>query len=234
MQVDVTGDTKSAAASALNPVGGKELDKTAFLKLLVAQLRNQNPLEPMSNTEFVAQLAQFSSVEQLVSVNEGLNTLQMQQMGMSNAQAASFIGKDVEVRSDTLEVGSDDKELKVGFKIEGDAATVQVNIRDASGAVVRTIDLGGNPKGDVTFDWDLRNDQGVVVPPGSYRMDVVAKDDAGSPVNWEAHARGVVNGVSYENGYPELIVGGSIKAALGDVVGVYPAGETVLGAQTTP
>jgi len=208
------------------PVGSQELGKTEFLNLLVTQLKNQDPLQPMDNTEFVAQLAQFSNVEQLVSVNEGINILGMQQMSMTNAQAASLIGKDVEVRSDAFSVGATDTEVSAAFNLEGDAADVKVNIRDASGSVVRTIELGPQAEGEVGFDWDLRDDNGVKMAPGTYRIDVAAVDADGGSITWEPKVHGTVDGVTYDSGYPELVIG-SVKAQMSDILGVYPAAGVV-------
>jgi len=221
MQVNNTEQT--AFTGMYNkPVGNQELGKTEFLSLLVTQLKNQDPLQPMDNTEFVAQLAQFSNVEQLVSVNQGINMLGMQQMSMSNAQAASLIGKEVEVRSDAFSVGAADTEVSAGFSLDGDAADVKVNIRDAAGSVVRTIELGAQSEGEVSFDWDLRDDNGVAMPPGTYRIDVAAVDADGGNITWNPKVRGTVEGVTYDAGYPELVLGG-VKAQMSDILGVFPA-----------
>jgi flagellar basal-body rod modification protein FlgD len=208
-----------------DPVGSQDLGKEEFLQLLVTQLQNQDPMEPMSNTEFVAQLAQFSGVEQLVAVNEGLDMLGIQQMSMSNAQAASFIGSEVQIRSDQIQVKESDTEVHAAFQLSGDAASVSVNIRNAAGEIVRTMELGGRPEGETQLDWDLNDDNGVPVSPGSYRIDVVAKDEEGSSIQWEAKVNGVVDGITYDAGYPELVIGGDIKAQLSDVLGVYPTKE---------
>ncbi len=220
------GDVESVQSTTQlsNPAGSGELDKTAFLKLLVAQMQHQDPLEPMSNTEFVAQLAQFSGVEQLVAVNEGINLLQYQQMSMSNAQASSFIGKEVEVRSDKVQVDNAGDPVLAGFRLNEDAAGVKVNIRDQGGAIVRSLELGPKEAGEVSFEWDGRDENGTAVVPGSYRLDVVATDREGNPITWESRVRGVVDGVAYNSGYPELMIG-SIKVTLGDVLGVY-SGES--------
>lgn len=222
MQVDAAQTSQSSGLGLGKAMGNSQLGKEEFLQLLVAQLRNQDPLEPMTNAEFVAQLAQFSSVEQLVSVNEGINILGMQQMGMSNAQAADFIGKEVAVKSDKLQVKSGTTEVSAAFNLKGDAQTVTVNIRDAQGNIVRTYDLGAKSKGDVTVDWDCRNGSNVAVPPGTYRIDVVATTETGNPVPWDSTVRGVVDGVTYDAGYPELTIG-AISAAISDVVGVFDA-----------
>ncbi len=223
MQVNNTEQALSGLGLG-KQVGGQNLGKEEFLQLLVAQMQHQDPLEPMKNSDLVAQLAQFSSVEQLVSVNEGINILGMQQMGMANAQAAEFIGKEVEVRSDKLEVTASDMSKGAAFSLEGDAESVQVKLRDEKGDVVRTIELGAQGKGEVEFDWDLRDDNGTKVPPGTYRMEIVAEDADGNAVRADTKIRGVVDGVGYEAGYPELNIG-SIKAAVADVLAVFPSSD---------
>ena len=222
--MQVNEASQSQQTSLFQPVGNQELGKDEFLKLLVTQLQNQDPMEPMSNSEFVAQLAQFSSVEQLVGVNEGLNMLGVQQMSMSNAQASSFIGREVQIRSDQLQVHDDDVDVSAVFSLSGDASAVTVNIRDASGKVVRTLEVGAHPKGEAEVSWDLQDNNGVAVAPGSYRIDVVAEDEAGASVQWEAKMRGLVDGVNYDAGYPELVIG-SVKATMSDILGVYPSIE---------
>jgi flagellar basal-body rod modification protein FlgD len=223
MQVNATEQAQFNGMYA-DPVGSQELGKEEFLQLLVTQLQNQDPLEPMSNTEFVAQLAQFSGVEQLVAVNEGLDMLGMQQMSMSNAQASSFIGSEVQFRSDQIQVNDGDTEVHAAFQLSGDATSVTVNIRNASGEVVRAMELGGRSEGETELEWDLLDDNGLAVGPGSYRIDVIAKDEEGASIQWEAKVRGVVDGVTYDAGYPELLIG-DIKAQLSDVLGVYPSPE---------
>jgi len=224
MQVDGSGTLSAGGMGLGATAGNSELGREEFLRLLIEQLKHQDPMEPMENSQFVAQLAQFSNLEQLVSVNEGINLLGLQQMGQSNAQAAGFLGKVVEVRSDKLDVGSDDMSADAAFRLTSDAASVEVKFRDQRGEVVRTMQLGPKEEGMVEISWDILNDNGVKVPPGSYRMDVVALDADDQPVGYEAHAKGEVTGVSYAAGYPELVMG-SIRAAVSDVLGVFPSEE---------
>ncbi|MBN2803656.1 MAG: hypothetical protein JXR91_11215 [Deltaproteobacteria bacterium] len=201
--------------------GNSDIDKNAFLKLLMAQLQNQDPMEPMSNSDFVAQMAQFSSVEQLQAVNEGINLLGAQQGNLANAQASSFIDKGVLVRSDKLEVSNTDISASAGFTLLDNADSVLINIRDSQGQVVRSMKMAQLPAGPVQVDWDLINNGGIKVPPGSYRFDIVAQDASGNSVSYEPQVEGRVNGVSYENGYPELVIGTNIKASLSDIIEVY-------------
>jgi flagellar basal-body rod modification protein FlgD len=225
---DVSSVTSTTGASGTTTTyGSSELGKNEFLQLLVAQMQYQDPLEPMSNSDFVAQLAQFSNVEQLVGVNEGINILGVQQMGMTNAQAASFIGKEVEVKSNQLSVAADDTEAHAAFTLADDATTVTVKIRDAGGNVVRTLEMNAQDKGAVPIDWDLVDDNGNQVPPGTYTIDVTAADADGGTVVAESSVRGVVTGVKYDSGYPELQIG-SVTALLSDILGVYPD-ETASG-----
>jgi flagellar basal-body rod modification protein FlgD len=218
--INGTGSTNTALPS--ETTGSQELGKEAFLKLLISQMQHQDPLEPMKNSEFVAQLATFSNVEQLVSVNEGINMLGIQQMGMTNAQAAGFIGKKVEVKSNILQVTTPGETVHAGFNLEGDAESVEVHIRNSAGAVVRTIEMGPQPKGEVAVEWNTLNDQGTQVPPGQYKIDVVAADETGAPVTFETRIKGYVDGVTYDSGYPELVIG-SVKALMSDIIGVYPS-----------
>lgn len=220
MQVNEAGQAQQYGMFS-EPVGSQELGKDQFLQLLVTQLQNQDPMEPMSNTEFVAQLAQFSNVEQLVAVNEGINLLGVQQMSMSNAQAASLIGQEVQIRSDQLQVFEDDMEANAAFSLSEDASAVTVNIRDSSGELVRTLEMGATAEGETQINWDLQDDSGVVAPPGTYRIDVVAENDAGESVQWDAKVRGTVDGIEYDAGYPELIIG-DVKSTMSDILGVYP------------
>jgi flagellar basal-body rod modification protein FlgD len=221
----VASTTGTSSGASSKAYGSDELGKTQFLQLLVAQMQYQDPLEPMSNSEFVAQLAQFSNVEQLVAVNEGINLLGVQQMGMTNAQASSFIGKEVEVKSNDFSVADGATAAHAAFTLADNATTVTVKLRDSEGNVVRTLDLGAQNKGSVQIDWDLKDDNGNQVPAGAYSIDVAATDADGATVSWQASIRGVVTGVKYDSGYPELQIG-SVTALLSDILGVYPAETT--------
>ncbi|MBW1702547.1 MAG: flagellar hook assembly protein FlgD, partial [Deltaproteobacteria bacterium] len=95
-------DPVSMNNSQLSTPGDSTLGKDAFLNLLVTQLRHQDPLSPMESTQFTAQLAQFSSLEQLSSVNENLGILRIYQASINNSQAVGFIGKTVKASGDSV------------------------------------------------------------------------------------------------------------------------------------
>jgi flagellar basal-body rod modification protein FlgD len=220
--MEITGTPNTTSSLYGKTVGKQDLGKNDFLNLLVTQLKNQDPLQPMDNTAFVAQLAQFSNVEQLVAVNEGINILGMQQLSSSNAQASSLIGKSAEVKSDSFTVYANDTEAKGALTLGGEAEKVEVQIRDASGSVVKTLSLGRQPQGEVDYTWDLRDENGVKMPPGKYRINVTATDAEGNDVSCETKIRGNITGVSYKSGYAEVMIG-DVTAQLSDIVTVYPA-----------
>jgi flagellar basal-body rod modification protein FlgD len=157
--------TGNAAASGM----GKE----DFLKLLVAQLAHQDPLAPMENTEFVAQLAQFSSLEQLMGVNSNLGLLQVAQTAMTNSQVAGLIGREIEARGDTLNHTSGPE--AINFDLSSSAKEVTVKVRDAKGNLIRTIDAGSRIGGVNSVTWDGKDSMGNTMPAGTYSVEVTAK-----------------------------------------------------------
>src|SRR5260221_2991045 len=133
--------SNSAAQQALSQLSNNQgLDKNAFLKLLVAQMKNQDPLKPMDNTEFVAQLAQFSNLEQVMGINQRLDTLTAQGQGLQNTEIAGLVGRTVTVNGKT--VGLDGSGGAASFRFTLRAASDQTTITftDSSGKAVRTMD----------------------------------------------------------------------------------------------
>src|SRR5512143_1369392 len=106
MAVDSISAATGTSASSTIAAASKAMGKDAFLKLLITQLQHQDPLNPADSTEFTSQLAQFSSLEQLSNVNDNLTTLKLYQASINNAQAVSFIGKDIVAKGKTLQVTS--------------------------------------------------------------------------------------------------------------------------------
>ena len=208
----------SAGAAAANEESNQAMGKDDFLKLLITQLNFQDPLSPMKNEDFVAQLAQFSSLEQLVAVNERLDGLAMAQMAQSSASAVNFIGKDVRVMADWVDHDGDSP-TDIGFELLGNADSVTLTITDEGGDVVRTENLGQKDEGTQNWTWDGNDKNGSPIGQGTYTVTVTAKDAEGNQVTAYATALGRINGVSYENGYPELMIG-KHSVALSDVIEV--------------
>lgn len=215
----VTGTTAPSAASAAAPNGA--LGKDAFLKLLVAQLSHQDPLAPMDGAQMITQLAQFSALEQAVAQSERLDLLSAQLTGISNSEATGLVGKVVTVRGKQIAFDGV-APTGLGVTLSGPAAECTATIRDAAGKVVRTIDLGARPAGAVNVAWDGKDDAGNKLPAGAYTCDVAAKDAAGAAVTVSHDVTGTVVRVSFEKGYPELILDSGATAPVSDLVSVGP------------
>ncbi len=206
--VGSTPNTTAAASQAIDQAlgGGSTMGKQEFLNLLVAQLQNQDPLNPVDDKEFVAQLAQFSSLEQAMQTNERLGLLQNTSTALNNAQVAGLIGDTVEANGNKIGL-TETRPLPISYTLGGDAIESTVTIRDASGKAVRTIKAGAGAAGKHDIAWDGMDDSGNVLPNGTYTVEVSAKNASGGMVSTSTRVRGVVTSVTFENGGAELIIG---------------------------
>ena len=186
--------------SAQNQVMGKD----DFLNLLVAQLQAQDPLNPMDSTGFTAQLAQFSSLEQLQNVNDNLETLGTSQSIQTNSQAVGFIGKDVTAKGNQVQV-ADGQSTGLQVDVDEDAASVHVSIYDKNGTFIREFRTGAMAAGQGTIAWDAMDYLGGQVPDGQYEFDATAVDANGESVDITTFTSGRVTGVNYKDGQAYLL-----------------------------
>lgn len=215
----------SDATQAVNLGGALEfesgrkpsLEKEAFLKLLVAQISNQDPLQPQDSDQYMQQLTQFGVLEQLMNLNSGVDTLAVGQLGDAGQQAVRLVGKDVVAKGDTFD-HEQGVPSSVDYEAE-DAATLTVTVRDANGAVVRTEELPASETGKGTYTWDGQNDDGQAVADGRYSVSIAAETAEGDPVAVGTFVRGRVTGVRFDKGFPELMIGDR-RLSLNDVVEV--------------
>ncbi len=220
--------SSNQSASLSSAVSGtSNLGKEDFLKLLVAQLAHQDPLQPMENSEFVAQLAQFSSLEQLMGANQNLAILQVGQAAMTNGQVASLIGREVEAKGDVLNLSASGS-AAINFDLGGAAKEVTIKITDSNGKEVRTLALGARNAGVNSYTWDGKDANGNALPAGSYKIQVSAKDASGTAVDASTRFHGIVTGITYKNGAPILEIG-SATVAVGDVISIRAPGGTSTG-----
>lgn len=198
------------------------LGKDAFLKLLVTQLGNQDPLNPKSNEEYVAQLAQFSSLEQMQNINTNLQASQNINQSVNNALTASLIGKEVQAVGNSATVGdTGSATLPIGV---GANSSGVITIKDADGKIVRKIHVDSLKAGQNDIEWDGKDDQGNRVKAGEYSYTIEAKDANGIDVQASGSFTGIVTGVKFVNGSPVLIVGGH-DVAIGSVIAVRQPGS---------
>ena len=172
-----TNTSADGLASATNSATGKKaLGKDAFLQLLVTQLKNQNPLEPQDNGEFVAQLAQFSSLEGITTLNDTVSGIAGNYNSSQALQASSLVGRSVIAPGDKAVVDTA-KSFTGTISVPASADPVKVKITDADGKVIRTIDLGIQKAGTASFTWDGKDDAGEVAKAGTYTFGATATYD---------------------------------------------------------
>lgn len=176
-----------------NSASAKDIQSN-FLTMLVTQMNNQDPLNPMDNSQLTSQLAQISTVNGLESVNETLNALLAQTAATRAMDSASLIGRAVMVPGSTVAV-ADGVAGKIGVDIPSAADAVRVQVLDKDGNVVRTIDMKGQIAGVHDIAWDGKNDQGGTVSDGEYAFKVTATAD-GEDVGPIALVTGKVQGIS--------------------------------------
>jgi len=185
------------AGQTVNPK--TQLGKDDFLRLLTVQLRYQDPLKPLENTQFIAQMAQFSSLEQLQNMNtsleKNLGAETELQTAFRRSLVTSLVGKAVEIPTREIEYDGK-KESTLAYRLGSGAQQASLQILDARGTLVRQFELDTvSAYGSIT--WDGRSEAGTEVPSGAYRAVVQAEDASGAPVGGDALKSVRVQAVRY-------------------------------------
>lgn len=172
VQTTTTKDSLTSAAT-----GGQALGKDAFLQLLVTQLKNQNPLDPQDNSEFVAQLAQFSSLEGITTLNDTVSGLASSYSSSQALQASSLVGRSVIAQTDKAVVDTS-KSLNGTVVVPTSVSAATVKITNSEGKTIRTLEMGSQSAGNASFIWDGKDDAGAVAPAGTYTFGATATIDS--------------------------------------------------------
>lgn len=157
-----TSTTDSSTGTA-----GSALGKDAFLQLLVTQLKNQDPLSPTDNTQFVSQMAQFSSLESMQNLNTTVDSLATTYQSSQALQASSLVGRSVVVATDSA-VLDPTKGITGSVDVTAASSATSVNVYDSAGNVIDTINLGAQAAGSSSFTWDGLDSSGVAQAAGTY------------------------------------------------------------------
>jgi flagellar basal-body rod modification protein FlgD len=228
MEVTGVDSTVSTTATETLTNATSLLGKDAFLKLLTVQLQNQDPMSPLENNELVAQLAQFSSLEQLENIADSLqNNLDLNLLltqVLNNTAAAGLIGKEVVASGDEVAL-TEDGTADLTFDLEDDAATVKVSIMDETGTVIKTLGAEDLGAGRNVLTWDGTNEAGREVAEGTYTFKVEATNADGEAVTASTLVVGEVLGVRYEDGQAMLLIGGR-EVGIGDVIEIADKSTT--------
>lgn len=184
-----------------NSSSGNNMDKEAFLLLLVTQFQYQDPLNPMEDTEFISQMAQFSSLEQMMNLNESMQGITDAVNNQSMFNATSYIGKYVTTTGNVIGktsssvTGADGQVTTTStitpyyYTFNGDVSKATIQVFDTNNQLVYTEELGGmsqyNSDGTLAvykFAWNGMNSKGVLAADGTYKVTVSGEDGAGNPV----------------------------------------------------
>jgi flagellar basal-body rod modification protein FlgD len=208
-----TNTTATAAATATSTISTSstaQMGKDDFLNLLVTQLRYQDPMSPADPKDFVAQLSQFSSVEQLMNVNTNLDGLsksfQTMGTGLQVTQGLAYLGKQVTASGNLLQVKSG-KATPASFTLPLAAKSATVSILNGAGQVVRTLNLGAQTAGSHDIAWDGLNSQGKAAADGQYTFQISATDTQGQAITATTSFTGTVTGLVQNQGQVQLKVG---------------------------
>lgn len=177
-----TLDTKDTSR-----LGKTDMGVSDFLALMTAQLKNQDPFQPVDNSQMVAQMAQFSSLSGITEMSSTLKTIASQLSGGSLNEAIGYVGKNVLVQGSTAYPRTTGG-LAGAVALEKDATNVTVTIKDKDGNTLKTIEMGKETKGAVAWDWDGKTDDGKDAGEGPFNVSVTATDGTGNvkayPLVW--------------------------------------------------
>jgi flagellar basal-body rod modification protein FlgD len=181
-----------------------ELGRDAFLKMFIAQMNNQDPLNPMDISQMSSQLAQYSSLEQLLNINTNLESIEGVQSSSNRYQSIDMIGKEVQADSSTL-VLDNGKAAKGSFSLE-ESANCTVHILDEQGAVIRDIDLKTLEPGFNEFEWDGFDNKGNLYKSGQFTYEVTAVNGNKNQVSVNKYIKGTVTGINLSDEEPIIYV----------------------------
>ena len=220
MAIYPTGTIEGIGNTSQLSSGADVIDKDEFMQLLITQLQNQDPLNPMENSEFTSQMAAFASLEQLQNINGNLESLQLYQTALFNENVVSFIGNTVKAVDNTIYLNNQIPD-ELHFNLDYDASASYVFIYNSSNELVRTIEsnetFGG---GEHNMVWDGNDDDGNPVSDGEYFYEVRAVGFDGFDFSGTPFFEGVVNSVGFSSNGTAYLSSGDREIEVGNVIEV--------------
>ena len=187
--------------------GSAALDKDAFFKLMLAQLKNQDPTNPLKNHEMAAQLAQFSTLEQMSNMNQTLTKMENKNNDPQNFQALNLIGKIVQGDSSRITRSQFDKEHEFNFNAPQDLSEASIKVLNNKGEVMKEFKMNNVNQGANKVSWNGMNEGGEKAPAGDYVFQIEAKNKQGQKVAVKTEFEGTISGLSFSAEGPVLQVG---------------------------
>ncbi|MES1928636.1 flagellar hook capping protein [Salinisphaera dokdonensis CL-ES53] len=220
MASDILGSVGAASSgtATASPARGRATDMSEqFMTLLVAQMQNQDPLNPMDNSQVTSQIAQINTVSGINDLNDSLANINSQIDTSQQLQASALIGRGVLVPGDGISVGEEGAATPFGMELDGPASSVKLTITDSIGTVVHESSYADQPAGVQSFSWDGQDAAGAIVGAGSYRVTVAATGPDGEPVAVKPLSMGYVGGVVSGSDGPQLDLGPNGLVSLDEV-----------------
>lgn len=214
----ISSISSSGQSQSIQQTGSRDtLTQDDFLNLIITQLRNQDPLQPMSSYEMSNQMTQLGILNSVNGMNENIESMLAYQNSMYNLTASSLIGKAVEVigNSFIIEEGTVSK----AYYQLSQSGDVTIQIYDNNGNLVRTIQDGIKDTSKQTLVWDGKNQQGVKCPNGNYTFKITAVDDKRQSISTTSYMIGTIKGISFKNGIIYLDLG-SVKITMNQITGI--------------
>lgn len=214
--------TNTSTSSVQQTTSKSSLGKDDFMKLMISQLKNQDPLNPMDGTAFSAQLAQFSSLEQLTNLNtymkQSLDANATLTQSINNTLITGLIGKNVKLSGGEIKVNGQ-ASITLGYNLPVEAKSAQIKIYNESGGLVKTIDGISTSAGSNKLSWDLSDNNGNKLPNGKYKFEVDAVNLNGDNMTLDIFKIGTIDGVRFTDQGTVLLVGGA-EYSLSDIAEV--------------
>jgi flagellar basal-body rod modification protein FlgD len=219
---DPTNNTTipTSSSSSTSSTGDTSADlQNQFMALLVAQMQNQDPTDPMDNSQLTSQLAQISTLNGIENLNTTLGSISGQINTSQSLQADTLVGHGVMIDGTNILVGSDSSTTPFGINLESASDNTTVTISDSTGKEVRTVQLGAQTAGVHSYTWDGTNDAGTAVAAGTYTMSASSTTSGGGTVTTTPLEYEEVYGVSTDStGATELNLGLTGNVTLDKVV----------------
>lgn len=217
----------SSGTSLYDKEEGSVMGKEDFMMLLVAQLKNQDPLSPDDPTEFTAQLAQFSSLEQLYNLNDSMESLAASNADSDRLSTLGTIGKDVAFEGDKTTFSGEP--IEFGYSLSGPASAVTISLQQ-DGATLATLNGADLTKGNHFLTWDGLTDDGSPAPVGDYDIVIDAKSASETPILATPLIRSVVTGVDLAGSAGGTLVTLAGEVAFNKIIGVFEPGTSMAAA----
>lgn len=211
-------NSASSSSSAAGTASGSDLQNT-FLQLLIAQMKNQDPTNPMDSSQMTSQLAEINTVTGIQQLNTSLTSLASQLTTNQQTQAANLISSTVLAPGDDFSVASG-KATGFGVTLASDATDVQITVKNSAGQVVNTIDLGKQSAGTIPIGWTPVDKSGNALPDGTYTFTATSTSASGTGSPATLSAATVQGVIKQTDGTPGLVLSNGKTVGLSTVAAI--------------